>query len=467
MTFETLLHQYRSVYYRFPQPLKTFLGGLYGNIPLSWRFGNDYNIHRKILTTFETADEQYRLDFQYNKTLETLLFAEEHIPYYQALFNEHGIAAAQFKSLEDISLFPELSKKDITAHLDQIYTNSKERPVAYYSGGSLSTPTQYFLPDSSRAKEKAYNNYIFSMIGYQYRDKTLLLKGREISIPEKDIYWEREPIDNYLLLSNNYMNSDKFPLMYAQARRFKPKFLFGYPSAVLSFIKQSTYYGYDAINVKGVILASETVYPDELERIADFFGVDILSHYGHTERNAIAYRLNKGAYHFCNSYGLSRVVEGELITTTFDNFVMPFINYKTTDSATGRVIYYENSDVAKEVENIEGRTQDFLVTDDHRLVSITTMCGGEHLPLESMDAIQYIQTDAGKVTVLVEGKDVPLSKVKEGMHKLVRDGIDFDIRRVDHIEKSSRGKRIICKQSLDIEQIRQVIQQQGDGINRC
>ncbi len=466
MTFETLLHQYRSVYYSFPQSLKIFLGCLYGNIPLSWRFGSQYTLHSNMLQKFESSSEQFQLDYQYNKTLETLLFAEAHIPYYQRTFQEHGVAAAQFKSLEDIAMFPGITKLDIGRHIDAMVSDRNEKPVAYYSGGSLSTPTKYFLPDSSRAKEKAYNNYIFSQIGYRYRDKTLLLKGREISIPDKDIYWEYEPIDNYLLLSNNYMNSEKFPLMYEKAAAFSPKFVFGYPSAVLSFIKQSQRRGLKAFRVKGVILASETVYPDELALIRTFFQADVLTHYGHTERNAIAYRINEGSYTFCNAYGLSRVVEGELITTTFDNLVMPFINFKTNDSVSGDIHYYKNSDIAKEVGQIEGRTQDFLVTDDLRLVSITTMCGGQYLPLESIDAIQYIQENPGVVTVLVEGNNVDLDKVKEGMHKLVRDGIDFEVQAVDRIDKTSRGKRVMCKQSLDIEAIRNngapVL-----GVNRC
>ena len=170
MRMEGLFHQYRSIYYNFPQSLKTFLGVLYGSIPLSVRFGKNYDIHTRIVQEFENADDQYKLDYMYNKTLETLLFAEENIPYYKDIFNEYGISSQSFKSLDDI-------KKNI----ETIYTDSKERAVPYYSGGSLSTPTKYYLPASSRAKERAYNNYIFSQIGYKYRDRTLLLKGKEVS----------------------------------------------------------------------------------------------------------------------------------------------------------------------------------------------------------------------------------------------------------------------------------------------
>ncbi len=455
MTTEEVLHKYRSIYYNFPQSLKTFLGGLYGAIPLSVRFGKNYDIHKKIIQKFENADEQYKLDFMYNKTLETLLFAEQNIPYYKDIFNEYGVSVNSFKSLEDIKFFPTLTKSDIKKNIDNIYSDKIERAIPYYSGGSLSTPTKYFLPDSSRAKEKAYNNYIFLQIGHVHRDRTLLLKGREVSKPEQNIFWEYEPIDNYFLLSNNYMNSDKFPLMYEKAKEFQPKFIFGYPSAVLSFIKQSKLNNLPRLQVKGVMLASETVYPDELKVIEDYFGVEVLTHYGHTERNAIAYRINEESYNFMNSYGLTRVQNNEIITTTFDNFVMPFINYKSGDSVAGEIIYYDNTDIVKRVENIEGRTQDFLVTKDERLVSITTMCyEQDELCLEA-DALQYVQTVTGKVTLLVEGDNINTKVLEQEMNKNpLHDGLEIKVKSVKHIKKSQRGKRVICRQALDIERFR-------------
>ena len=453
-SLEHIAFNYKNAYYKFPQSLKTFLGTIYGNIPLEIRFGQVHNKHKKILEKFESSSTQYQMDFIYNKTLETLLFAEENIPYYKNTFRKYNISSKDFKSIEDLQKFPLLNKQLIKENLDEIYTDIREKPIEYFSGGSLSTPTKYYLPQTSRSKEKAYNNYIFSKINYTYRAKTLLLKGREVSIPEKDIYWEYEPIDNYFLLSNNYMNSDKFPLIFNKAKEFNPQFIFGYPSAILSFIKQCKLYGYEKLHIKGIMLSSETIYPDELQMIRDYFGVDVLVHYGHTERIVVAAQVNSNPYDFLNSYGVPRIINNEIIATTFDNFVMPFINYQTGDHVTGNIEYYDNSDIATNAENIEGRTQDFLVSDDHRLISITTMCGGQHLPLETINNIQYQQDTPGHVTVLIEGHEIDTEKVKRGMCQLVRDGIDFDVKVVDTIEKSSRGKRIMCKQSLDIETIR-------------
>lgn len=457
MNFESLFFSYKSTYYKFPQPLKTFLGTLYGNVPLSVRFGTHYDIHKKILLDFENASEQYKLDYMYNKTLETLIFAEENIKFYKTLFNEYDISSKSFKSLDDIKLFPSLTKNDIKKNIEILYCDKMEKPVAYYSGGSTSAPTKYFLPDSSRAKEKAYNNYIFSKVGYKYRDKAIMIKGRDISNLEKNIFWEYEPVDNFFVLSNAYINSDKFPMMYQKVLEFNPIFFVGYPSAILSFIKEAKLHNFKKLDIEGVILTSETIYPNELKIIMDYFGADVLTHYGHTERNSIGYRINMENYHFINSYGLTRIANNEIITTTFDNFVMPFINYKTGDLATGNISYYKDSDIATEAEHIEGRTQDFLVTKDNRLISITTMCSGQDSMKETINAIQYIQSKSGEVTVLIEGNTVNVNTLKAGMRKIVHDGIDFNIKIVDNIEKSSRGKRVICKQSLDIEKMREII----------
>ncbi len=458
-SFDSVVHLYRDTYYKMPQSLKTFLGGLYGSIPIEIRYGKLYSRFMKRYIDYENGDEQFKHDFVFNKTLETLIFAEENIPFYRELFKEHGVSSKDFKALDDLKKFPSISKHDIKANIERMYTDKVEKPVPYYSGGSLSTPTKYYQPlYTSRAKHKAYSMYTLGKIGYKYRDRTLLIKGREVSQPEKDIYWEHEPVDNYLYLSYNYLTSEKFPLMYEQAKKFKPKFVFGYPSAVLSFIAMCKQYNKAPLDIQGVIVSSESIFEPDFVTIKEFFGdhVKILADYGHTERVVGAYRIDFGNYHFVNAYGVPRIVDNEIVGTSFDNFVMPFINFKTADEVSGDIVYFEGSDIAREVKNIEGRTQDYLVTADERLVSITTMCGGQHLPLDMIRNLQYRQTEPGKVTVLIESRtgDIDKEHVISGMKKLVRDGIDFSVEVVDKIERTARGKRLICKQSLDIEKIR-------------
>ncbi len=458
-SFDSVVHLYRDTYYKMPQSLKTFLGSIYGSIPLEVRYGKLYGEFMKRYKEFEEADEQFKQDFVYNKTLETLIFAEENIPFYKEHFQKYGVSSKDFKSLDDLKRFPSISKHDIKANIDRMYTDKVEKPVPYYSGGSTSSPTKFYHPlYRSRAKHKAYSLYTLSKVGYSYRDRTLLLKGREAIDLKRDIYWDYEPVDNFLNVTSRYILSEKFPLIYAAVKKFRPKFIFGYPSAVMDFMFATQAGGYDPLPLKGIILASESVFDAQIEMLKDFYGdIPVFIDYGHTERVVGAYRLDFRPYRFVGPYGVARAVNGEIVGTSLDNYVMPYINYRTSDEVGGEIICYDGSDIMISAEQIKGRSQDYLVTYDYRLISLTTLYVGHHLPVEVVGNLQYRQKEPGRVEVLIEKGRMRIDKEKivKGLNEMVKEGIFFEIKVVDEIPRSVRGKRVICKQSLDIDAIRQ------------
>ncbi len=198
-SFDSIAHLYKNVYYNMPQSLKTFLGTLYGNIPIEKRFGSLYTHYMRLFQEFEKGDIAFQEEYLYYKTRETLLFAQEHIPFHQKRFAEYGVSAADFKSLDDLKKFPTMTKEDIKLHIEEMYSENVEKVVAYFSGGSTSSPTKFYHPlFTSRAKHKAYSVYILGKAGYKLRDRAILLKGREAVDLEKDIYWDYEPVDNFL-----------------------------------------------------------------------------------------------------------------------------------------------------------------------------------------------------------------------------------------------------------------------------
>lgn len=459
MSFDSFLHLYQKSYYNLPQPVKTFLGSLYGNIPLRIRFGKQYEIHKKIVEKFENSDEQYKMDFQYNKTLETLRFAQDNIPYYQKIFNEHSFDVSQFKDINDLKKLPYLTKEIIQKELQNLHTDKFDKPVAYYTGGSSSVPMQMFAPLSiSRSKEKAYTNYIFSKIGYKYRDKMVSLGGRGNPDEEKGIYWEYQLIDNMLLISVNHLEKRFIAPILKEVERYKPKFFYGYPSAINSFIKAAKSVGVNKINnIQGVIFASESVFPEHIAMAQEFFGAKVLSHFGHTERVVVASRIDTGDYHFYNSYGLTRIVDDEIVGTSFDNIVMPYINYKTKDYIDGDRAYYPGTDIVKSANNIQGRIQEYVITKDNDPITILSIGAGHYDSYDYVDQAQFYQDTPGKVILYLQSEapeKVKVQTILDQMHKQVKNKIDFEIKFKDKIEKSKRGKRILCIQKLDIEKYR-------------
>ena len=457
MDFDSVLHQYQISYYKLPNSVKKFLGTLYGHVPLSIRFGKNYTIHKNVLNTFFDSDEQYKLDFQYVKTLETLRFAYDNIPYYKKTFDSYGVKVENFKAINDIKLFPELTKEIIQKNISDIYTDKFESVAEYYTGGSSSTPMKIYAPRSvSRSKEKIYILNAFSKIGYKYRDETVSLTARGHADEKNKKYWEYQKIDNYLLVSVNHLKFEFIEKIVDEISNFNSLYFYSFPSALIAFIKACNIKGIKKMEqVLGIMLVSESISHEHIVFVQSFFpNAEILSHYGHTERIISAYRLNKEYYNFYNSYGLTRVVENELVGTSFDNFVMPYINYKTKDYVRGKIKFFNNTDIAIGAEEIHGRLQEFVVTLDNTVIPVLSIGAGHFNSYDYVERAQFYQDTPGKVVLRIQTeypKKINTHKIIEQMEEQVNQKIKFTIVFIDKIQNTHRRKNVLCVQNLDIE----------------
>ena len=456
MDIDSVLHQYQSSYYNLPRGVKTFLGSLYGNIPVSVRFGRYYNIHKKILEKFENETEQYKLDFQFNKTIETLQFSEDHIPYYHNLFKKYSFSVKDFKDFSDLSKLPKLTKSIIQKEGSQLYTEKFDKVVKYSTGGSSSIPMTTYAPRSiSRAKEKVYTTSSFEKTKYKYRDRTVALNARGNIDEANGIYWDYQLIDNYLLLSVNHLSEEYIDKILGEVTKWNPKFFYGYPSAIAMFIKSCHAVGINSIpNIEGVVLTSESISWEDVKLIKDFFKASVVSHYGHTERVISASRLDLDNYSFYGSYGLVNVDNSEIIGTSFDNIVMPYINYSTQDNV-GETTYYTGTNIVKSVSSLLGRMQECVVTKENIIIPLLSIGAGHFVSFDYIEQAQFFQDTPGKVTLYIVTKypeKINVVNIVEQMEDQINNKIDFDIKFVDQIKNTVMNKRILCIQKLDIKQ---------------
>ena len=162
---------------------------------------------------------------------------------------------------------------------------------------------------------------------------------------------------------------------------------------------------------RGIICSSETLYGWQKKYLTDVFGVEIYSYYGLTEKCCIAGECKSNSYYkFIPTYGFVELLnnnngwctaedeEGEIVATGFNNYVMPFIRYKTTDKGIN-TNYDDGSPGWKIIKEIRGRQQDFFV--DKTGSSISFTCSDEpfwHI-IEKMNAYQYVQHEPGIVNL--------------------------------------------------------------------
>lgn len=452
MNLDKITYLYKQAYLNLPPSAKKFIGTLYGNIPLHIRFGEHYSIHKKIVTEFETWDKEKQLEFIFNKTLETVNFAITTIPYYKQLCQEANLTINSFQEMNDFAKIPPLTKELIQEHLDELYTDSRHTPVRQLTGGSTFSPTEFYLPlEVSRGKEKAYVDYIFGRLGYKHRDKMVQFRDRRIEHQNK--YWEHETVDNHLVISANHIGKEYIEHIVEEINRFKPKFFYGYPSSISRFVKLCNRMSLSINNpIDGVFLISENALKSDIEVIKNFFACQVLAHYGHSERCSVGYSIDGGAYRFLDSYGLTQIVNNEIVTTSFDNFVMPLINYRLKDYVGGDIEFYQNTDVAYSVDRIEGRLQEFLVDKNKKLISATQLPYGSYDKYENIEGIQFYQESVGSVMLKIQTdlpEEIATDEILNEFKNFFGDGFDINIQCVQQLEKTPRGKSMIVIQKLD------------------
>lgn len=452
MNLDKITYLYKQAYLNLPPSAKKFIGALYGNIPLHIRFGEHYSVHKKIVAEFESWDKDKQLEFIFNKTLETVNFAITTIPYYKQLCQKANLTIDSFQEMNDFAKIPPLTKELIHKHLDALYTDSRQTPVRQLTGGSTFSPTEFYLPlEVSRGKEKAYVDYIFGRLGYKHRDKMVQFRDRRIEHQNK--YWEHETVDNHLVISANHIEKEYIECIVEEINRFKPKFFYGYPSSISRFVKLCKIMNLSINNpIDGVFLISENALTSDVEVIKNFFGCCVLAHYGHSERCSVGYSIDGGKYHFLNSYGLTGIVNKEIVTTSFDNYVMPLINYRLKDYVGGNIGFYKNTDVAYNVDRIEGRLQEFLVDKNKKLISATQLPYGSYDKYENIEGIQFYQESVGNVTLKIQTElpeEIAVDELLKEFKNFFGDGFEINIQCVQQLEKTPRGKSMIVIQKLD------------------
>ncbi len=122
-------------------------------------------------------------------------------------------------------------------------------------------------------------------------------------------------------------------------------------------------------HLKGIHLTSEKIFDYQIELIKKVFQTKVYMQYGHSEACVFAYTMGKDRRYRCSPlYGHIEVLDskgqhvrlgetGEAVVTSYSNYTMPFIRYKTGD-----LVEYGGKDGAVVILNrIEGKLNFLIV----------------------------------------------------------------------------------------------------------
>lgn len=469
MAVEDLLHPLLGMYMRSPQWVKSTLGRAYASMPKRLKYGRTYERFRAdVQRSYQPQGLAAEVD---RRLAATLTHALQHVPAFQpyaALLRE------KLPPRELLLRLPFTSKLDLKSRLED-YASRAHAPsmrLEMFTGGSTANPMRFFSHKHvTRPKESAYFEDFDRRAGLRADDIILNLRGRTVpgaGLPGRRI-WLYEPIKRHLILSSDHLEPQYMPQYVQALKQWRPTFVQAYASALYPLARWLEAHPEPQITqrIRGVQLTSENVYPHQLELFRRVFGCPVLRGYGHTERAVLAASMpDDDRYFFWPLYGWLELVDeagqpvtrpgvvGEIVVTSFDNEVMPFVRYRLGDFGAWSDRPHPLLPGWQVLDRIEGRLQEFLVCRDHRLVTPNSLSAAHYAELSVAESIQYEQHEPGKVVLKVVARR-PLTErerlaIARALHRKAQGGIDFEVQQVPSIERTARGKHVMVVQHLDI-----------------
>ena len=247
---------------------------------------------------------------------------------------------------------------------------------------------------------------------------------------------------------------------YRKIKKIKPKYFYGYPSAIYEFSKFLKSKSIDAgsFDIKAVIVTGETLYDFQRKFIEDVFKAKVVNEYGCSEAGIIAFQCPRGRMHLsednlfieilCEGRPAEPGETGEVVITEIYNYSTPLIRYRVGDLA--RVSFNPLCDCGRGlscIDSVEGRTSQFITLANGRKVHtelfsyIGDELAGADGVLKQFRIIQHRDLKFTVEYVSGSGKiEETLSYLSAQIKKFLGQGLELNFKQVESIPRDKNGK---------------------------
>lgn len=465
----------KALYFASPMWLRR----LYAKVPYAIRLGPHYRRTRRMLEETESWDAERLRRFQAERLRKYLRTAFSRVPYWRNWARREGAKPEDFQVPEDIRSLPLMSKDIMRRDTPSFLSEGRSRLTYFWesTGGTTGSAFEFPADNASYRIEQGYVAHMWQRVGYYPMAPKATLRGAAIKNPATHNLWRLNPIHNELNLSIYNMTDETLPEYVSAAVQFGPKFLHGYPSAILILAKFLLSHPEEQQRfpqLKAVLAASENIFPGQRKLIEEAFRCRLFTFYGMTERVIFADECEECLdYHCYPQYGVTEIVdsdgqpitepgvEGELVGTGFGSTMMPFIRYRMGDFAAwvpGETCSHCGRSYPR-ITNIRGRAHDYLVGSDNRLITLTGLMGAIHGPeFVHTKRFQIYQDTPGKAVYRIvpgpEFSDHDAGKILHTLNEKAQGAVSFEIKLVDDIPLTQRGKEQYIIQKIKPDPIR-------------
>ena len=438
----------KKLYYNSPGWIKN----IYSKIPFYIRAGHSYKEWNNFL------EKEFDSEYPLIKLRETLFLAQNQVPYYRKKFTELGIPSIELKKLEEFEQIPYITKDIVKENYCELINPGCRNSFYVTTGGSTGEPMKFLQSKNIWGKEQAFIHSIFKKFDYDPSSLKASFRGAQFSSLPKNVFWHYNPIQNEIQFSPFHLSLETIIIYVKEFNRKRPQYIHGYPSAILNFIRLMQVSGLNIdIQMKGIFLISENYEKSEVEFIRSFFKCPVLSFYGHSERLVIAPTIDEFAqiYQIDQRYGYFELItldghsikkineSGEIVGTSFDNFAMPLIRYKTSDYTS---LYSPATATELKINSIEGRWKKEFIEGKNGEELTLTAINFHSNHFDGINSYQFFQKRRGYCELLLTSNlkltERQIESISDVVSLKIGHAVNLSVRQIDSPILTSRGKQL-------------------------
>ena len=316
-------------------------------------------------------------DLRWRKLARLLETAATHVPYYRDLMRDEGIRPGDSRGFGDFAKLPMLDKETVRREGRRLFTEDPYRHgIPASTSGSTGEPMFFRIDRSAGPVRRANTLRGFRWAGFDIGERRAVVWGKHPGLTFRDRLSRgfRDWFNNTLLLSSFEMSEESMGRYADRLRRFRPRLVVGYPSALAIFAEFCRRRLLDIPAPSAVVTSGERLYPEQKSVIEEVCRAPVFDRYGIMEFANIAQECqeHKGLHVFADLFHveivrpngrLARSGEtGEIVVTDLSNLYMPFLRYRTGDVAVPTDRRCECGRGLPLLERVEGRHYDVVVT---------------------------------------------------------------------------------------------------------
>lgn len=434
------------------------------------RDGNESALrHWRFFERSQHWPRQRLLDYQWQKLTDLLKYSYENCPYYTKVFDDGGLTPDSFKSLEDLSLLPILTRDIVYEQRENLLSRKYTKSALQeFSTGGTTGQQAIMYRDQESFNIKLGASWRFEgWMGRRPCDKMACFWPAYVDFVEhetmkmriKNRYFIREMVFNAGTSAEAAMAH-----FHRELTRFGARYLKVFPASFYGFTEYVEQKKLTLPRIRALMSTGEVLYDHQRKRFEQALGCPVFDMYGSREVGNTACECpDHQGLHIAMETSIVEFVqsgrnvafgeEGEIIITDLTNYAMPMIRYRINDYG---IPVKGNCSCGRELvmmSPVVGRLEDSFWGPDGTRHSGNVL--GIHLTTGEdgivLGQAQFIQKSLTHFHVRITDRPEPspemIERLVRRMKEIIGDGIDVTVEIVAQIprEKSGKFRYVICE----------------------